>query len=154
MSRRQKINILLAGPLSAFLVLGLLYFALASQLPKGVVRQVGAHGVGYAPPGIVVGVMAAVALTCFGVGAWTCLDFTALGHWFAGTKSIVVCLLGAGYAVIALAVTTLFASLGPATTLDAHSLGYGLLALVVAFAAAASVLVGVLPRAKDEPLGT
>lgn len=150
MSRRQKIKVLLIAPISALLLLAVLYLLLLSQLPQGIVRHVGPQGVGYSPPGIVVGSMAAVAVLCFAVGAWTCLDFSSLGHWYPGPKSIVVCFLAGGYSVVVLAITTLFASLGPTASLDGSSLGYGLLALVLAFAAASLILVRVLPRALEE----
>jgi len=152
MSSRQKIIILLIAPIVSLAALGALYLLLIPELPKGIIRHIGAQGLGYSPPGIVIGSMAVISLFCFAIGAWTCLDFTSLGHWYPGPKSIVVCFLAGGYAVIALAITTLFSSLGPAIALDASSLGYGLLALVLAFAAASMVLVRALPRAKEELL--
>ncbi len=154
MSAARKYSILLIGPGAALLLYAGSYLLLRAGLPAQLVRHLGPEGAGYGSTPLVLGVVAAIAAAAFGIGVWTCNDFTSLGHWYAGPKAIVVCFLAAGYAVLALGLgMMLAASIPGAEDQGANVIGFSLLALLAGFSAAAAVLSGILPAARPEALG-
>ncbi|MFJ2621393.1 hypothetical protein [Glutamicibacter sp. NPDC087344] len=153
MSTVRKYYLLLVGPCVALLAYAGLYLQLREHLPQALARHLGPDGIGYTSTLVVVGSAAGIAVLAFGIGAWTCLDFTSLGHWYTGNKSIVVCSLAAGYGVLGLGVGTMAsANAGQAPADGASTIGWGLLALLIGFSLTAVVLSRVLPAAQRESL--
>lgn len=154
MSAVRKYSFLLIGPGAALLLYAGSYLLLRAGLPEQIIRHLGPDGAGYGSTPLVLGVAACIAVAAFGIGAWTCNDFTALGHWYAGPKAIVVCFLAAGYGVLALGLGMMLAASVPGTRdHGADTIGYSLLALLLGFSAAAAVLSRKLPEAQRETLG-
>ena len=154
MSAARKYSTLLIGPGAALLLYAGSYLLLRAGLPSQLVRHLGPEGAGYGSTPMVLGVVAAIAVAAFGIGAWTCNDFTSLGHWYAGPKAIVVSFLAAGYAVLALGLGMMLAASIPGTEdQGSNVVGYSLLALLAGFGTAAAVLSRILPEARREALG-
>lgn len=154
MNRRKPIRWMAAVCAVALMAYSALYLLLRPGLPGQLVRHAGADGVGYSPLWLVVLIIAAAAAASLAIGIILYRDFTSLGHWNPGPKSIVVCLLAAGFGILGLGAAMMLSVLGQAPEeLGAKPIGMGLLGLIVVFALAAGLLARALPRAEQETLG-
>ena len=80
-----------------------------------------------ARPGWVVLVIGAAATISLAIGIIAYRDFTSLGHWNPGPKSIVVCFVAAGFGILGLGAAMLFTALGQdAAQLGSLPVGMGL----------------------------
>ncbi len=132
-----------------------LYLLLSPLLPEHLARHAGTDGVGYSPLSVTVLIVGLVATLSLLIGILAYRDFTSLGHWYPGPKSIVVCFLSAGFGILGLGVAMMMAVLGrEAEESGSRPIGMGLLGLLLIFAISAGILVRALPRAEPESLST
>ncbi|MGH3653844.1 hypothetical protein [Glutamicibacter sp.] len=153
MKKRSKGQQVIAVSCLAVMAYLALYLFLRPQLPEQLVRHAGADGSGYGPTWLVVLVIGAVATLSIAIGIVAYRDFTTLGHWNPGPKSIVVCFLAAGFGILGLGAAMIFAAMGEdAAQLGSLPIGVGLLGLVGVFALSAGLLAKALPQAEQETL--
>lgn len=132
-----------------------LYLLLRPSLPAHLARHSGPDGVGYSPLWLTVLIIGAVATLSLLIGILVYRDFTSLGHWNPGPKSIVVCFLAAGFGILGLGMAMITTVLGrEAEDLGTLPIGMGLIGLLIVFALSAGLLARLLPRAIPEALNT
>ncbi|MGZ2225679.1 hypothetical protein [Glutamicibacter nicotianae] len=153
MKMRSKGQQMIAASCLAVMAYLALYLFLRPELPEQLVRHAGADGAGYSPTWLVVLVIGAAATFSIAIGIIAYRDFTSLGHWNPGPKSIVVCFVAAGFGILGLGAAMLFTVLGQdAAQLGSLPVGMGLIGLLGVFALSAGLLARALPRAEQEAL--
>lgn len=153
MKKRSKGQQLIAASCLAVMAYSALYLLLRPQLPGQLVRHAGTDGAGYGPTWLVVLVIGAAGTLSIAIGIIAYRDFTSLGHWNPGPKSIVVCFLAAGFGILGLGAAMLLAAMGEdAAQQGTLPIGMGLLGLIGVFALSASLLAKALPQTEQESL--